>query len=291
MFRKLRKELGNIAKLRCEVEQLRYAIGSIEAEKVCREWPFREFKVFSQWGEDGILQALIHNLDICEKRFIEFGVQNYTESNTRFLLMHDNWEGLVIDGSSENIDYIQKDDIYWRYTLTAVCKFVTAENINDIFLENGFQGRIGILSVDVDGVDYWIWKAITVVQPDIVVCEYNHLFGTARAVTVPYDDGFTREKAHFSCLYWGASIRAFTLLAEQKGYSLVAGNSNGNNIFFVRNELLNDIVKKRSIEECFVQAKFRDSRSENGKLAFITLDEAKSLIQDLPLVDVAASMI
>lgn len=286
MLNMIRKHTRSIKFIEQEMLQIRYAIGCMEAANVHKGDDLREFQVFSQWGEDGIIQWLIHNLEIKEKRFIEFGVQNYIESNTRFLLMHDNWYGLIIDGSEENINFIQHDDIYWRYNLCAVSQFVTVDNINEIFKNYGFDGEIGILSIDIDGNDYWIWNAIESVCPDIVICEYNHRFGAERAVTVPYDAAFMREKAHYSCIYYGASIQAFVQLAKKKGYSLVAGNSNGNNIFFVRDELLNNTVRKRAVSECFRQGKFRESRNPNGALAFLTLEDEQRLLDKLPVVDV-----
>jgi len=288
MLNMIRRYHHNVEFIKQEMMQIRYAVGCMEAEKVHKGCEIREFKVFSQWGEDGIIQWLIHNLEIKEKRFIEFGVQNYIESNTRFLLMHDNWDGLIIDGSEENIDFIKHDDIYWRYNLRAVSQFITVDNINTIFKNNGFQGRTGVLSIDIDGNDYWIWEAIECVQPDIVICEYNHRFGKERAVTVPYAPAFVREKAHYSCIYYGASIQAFVALATKKGFSLVAGNSNGNNIFFVRNDLLNDIVKERTVSECFRQGKFRESRNPDGTLAFLTMEEEQKLLEELPVIDVIA---
>ncbi|MFM6343717.1 MAG: hypothetical protein ACKPFK_01030, partial [Dolichospermum sp.] len=106
-----------------------------------------EFRAFSQWGEDGIIQFLIRNVPINRKIFVEFGVQNYTESNTRFLLINNNWSGLVIDGGSEEIYYIKNDPIYWQYNLKAVNSFITKDNINQIISDNGIQGEIGLLSV------------------------------------------------------------------------------------------------------------------------------------------------
>lgn len=137
----------------------------------------------------------------------------------------------MIDGDEKNISYIKNDDISWRYNLKAECNFITAENINHLFLKNGIQGRIGILSIDIDGNDYWVWQAIECVEPDIVICEYNHRFGKGKAVTVPYDPAFYRTQKHYSNLYYGTSIKALTLLANRKGYALVDGNSAGNNVF------------------------------------------------------------
>lgn len=113
-----------------------------------------EFQVFSQFGEDGIIQWLVHNVEIKEKTFIEFGVEDYTEANMRFLLMNNNWTGLVMDGSRENIDHLKKWDLMWKYDLQAMDVFITKDNINQVIKEAGFEGDLGILSIDLDGNDY-----------------------------------------------------------------------------------------------------------------------------------------
>src|SRR5262245_17108326 len=165
-----------------------------------------EFRVFSQFGDDGIIQHLIHNADVRRENhiFVEFGVENYLEANTRFLLMNDNWRGLVIDGDPNHISFIQRDEIFWRHDLTACAAFIDAENINSLLRDAGFVGEIGILSIDIDGNDYWVWQAIDVVRPIIVIAEYNAVFGPCHAVSIPYDPKFQRGRAHWSNLYWGA---------------------------------------------------------------------------------------
>src|SRR3984885_8566432 len=134
-----------------------------------------EFRVFSQFGDDGIIQYIVSRLDLplAERRFVEFGVENYREANTRFLLLNDNWSGLVIDGSENHISSIRSEPIYWRHDLTAVSRFVTRDNISSILETAGFSGRIGLLSIDVDGNDYWIWEALTTLDPAVVIVEYN----------------------------------------------------------------------------------------------------------------------
>jgi hypothetical protein len=195
-----------------------------------------EFQVFSQFGDDGIIQYLVHSLPVRERTFVEFGVENYTEANTRFLLVKDKWSGLVLDGSEANIDYINKDWISVFHDLRAKQAFITAENIDGLLKEAGFFGRIGLLSIDIDGMDYWVWRAMTSVDPAIVVIEYNATFGPERAITVPYDAEFVRSVAHPSRLYWGASLIALQELGAIKGYKFVGCNANGNNAYFVRNE-------------------------------------------------------
>lgn len=180
-----------------------------------------EFRVFSQFGDDGIIQHLVNILGIKETIFIEFGVENYNEANTRFLLENNNWRGLVIDADPSNIEYIKKTQNYWRHDLTALCGFVTAENINDTIADAGFAGDIGLLHIDVDGNDYWIWKAINVVRPAIVIIEYNSLFGSKRSITIPYEPHFIRHVKHHSGLYAGASLNALCYLAKEKGYKFI----------------------------------------------------------------------
>jgi hypothetical protein len=243
--------------------------------------------VFSQTGEDGIIQFLIRNIPVRNKIFVEFGVQNYTESNTRFLLQNDNWSGLVIDGSQENINYIKNDPIYWRYNLKAECAFIDCENINTLIKDNGISGDIGLLSVDIDGNDYWVWKAIDCINPCIVICEYNSIFGPDNKVTVPYDKKFYRTKEHYSNLYYGASISALSSLAEKKGYSLVGSNRAGNNVFFVRNDLVGGLQTYKP-EDAYMKAQFRESRDVNGNLSFLGFDQRVELIKELEVYDLAA---
>lgn len=249
-----------------------------------------EFKVFSQFGDDGIIQYLVHHLGIETKIFIEFGVENYTESNTRFLLMNNNWKGLVIDGSKENIDYIKNDSIYWKYDLTAVCAFVDKENINEIFLKNNFSGDIGLLSIDIDGNDYWVWEAIDVVDPAIVVVEYNSLFGSKAKVSTPYDPAFERTKAHYSNLYFGASLAALCSLAKHKGYAFVGSDSAGCNAFFVKRKLIMDIPTV-SPEKGYVPVRFRQSRNKNGTLNYLNFQLSQNLIKTMPVFDFENSAI
>lgn len=248
-----------------------------------------EFKVFSQFGEDGILQYLIREAGITrrETTFVEFGVQSYSESNTRFLLMNDHWRGLIIDGSKQYMDSIRNQDIYWRHDLTAVDAWINRENINQLIGDAGFSGDIGILSVDIDGNDYWVWERIEVVNPVIIVVEWNSVFGSDHAISIPYDPAFQREKAHYSNLFWGASIAAFEHLAARKGYALLGSNTVGNNLFFVRNDRLGRLTPLTAAE-AYVESRFRDSRDATGKLNYLGGDKRRLEILDIPVVNVVS---
>ena len=288
IINKLKQLIYLIKSLDSRLYNIQNAIGRVETRQNIASSNLNiadsEFKVFSQWGEDGIIQYLISKINIDNFTFVEFGVETYTESNTRFLLVNDNWSGLVIDGSQENVDYIKSDPIYWQHNLKAECSFIDKDNINQIIKRNGMTGEIGLLSVDIDGNDYWVWQAIDVVNPSIVICEYNSLWGATMSVTTPYKADFFRGSAHSSNLYYGASIQALVDLAMAKGYSLVAGNKVGNNIFFVRNDLL-DEVTPMTAKNVWVESQFRESRDANGELTFLDFGKRLELIANLPLVD------
>ncbi|WP_228780239.1 hypothetical protein [Aquiflexum lacus] len=244
-----------------------------------------EMKVFSQMGEDGIIQYLINNINISSKRFVEFGVEDYTESNTRFLLMNNNWEGMIFDGNESNMKDVYQREYAWRHTLTAKHAFVTKDNINSLLLENGFSGNIGLLSIDIDGNDYWVWDSIDVINPDIVICEYNSVFGSERAITIPYNENFYLLNYHYSNLYFGASLMALCYLAEKKGYVLVGTNSAGSNAFFVKFDKAQNL-KIFNAKEGFNDSKFRSSRDKSGKLTFISGEQRYNLIKGLKVINV-----
>jgi hypothetical protein len=244
-----------------------------------------EFSAFSQWGDDGIIQYLLHILNIDKHTFIEFGVGNYTESNTRFLLMNNNWKGLIFDGSEKNIDFVKNDSISWKFDLTAQRLFVTKHNINHAISAAGFEGEIGILHIDIDGNDYWIWEALNSVNPQIVIMEYNSAFGVNNPITTLYDDGFFVTNAHYSNLFFGASLSAMCFLANKKGYSFIGSNTNGNNAYFVRNDKMG-ILKKISAKEGYVKSRFRQNRDKNG--AFTFMPDTDMIVQcgHLPVLNV-----
>lgn len=229
-----------------------------------------EFKIFSQSGEDGIIQFLVNHVDIKNKIFIEFGVQDYMESNTRFLLMNNNWSGLVMDGSEKNMNRLRNCSWFWQYDLEAKAVFIDKDNINDLVSDPKYTD-IGILSIDIDGNDYHILKRIDMkkLNPSILILEYNSVFGPERKITVPYDKTFYRTRAHYSNLYFGASLPALTDLAISLGYALVGSNSIGSNAFYVRRDLLNDNVGEKTVKEAYVESKFRESRDEHYNLSLL----------------------
>ena len=248
-----------------------------------------EFKVFSQWGDDGIIQWLIQHLEIKDKVFLEFGVENYVESNTRFLLMNNNWSGLVMDGSEKNVKQIKSSYYYWKYDLTAKTAFVNCENINELISSHFPNKNVALLHIDIDGNDYWIWKTINVILPAIVIVEYNSVLGVDRAITIPYNKDFNRTAAHPSNMYFGSSLKALHILAKEKGYSFIGCNSAGNNAYFIRNDLVNDIVKEVSLGAGYVISKFRESLPLGEKYHVSDLQDRIELIRGLPVFNIVTN--
>jgi len=288
---RIQRRLAQLSELLRRVEDLQDAVGRVEMRQLAdRTRPGAalrdyEFRVSSQFGEDGIVQHLVRAVPIPRPVFVEFGVQDYREANTRFLLRNNNWTGLVMDCSAEGINAVRRDHPYYRHTLQAVQAFVDRENINDLLTAHGVTGDIGLLSIDIDGNDYWVWEAITAVSPRIVICEYDNLLGCERAVATPYDPSFDRLKAHYSFLYGGASLPALERLARAKGYTLVGSNSAGNNAFFVRDDVRGALAPVTA-REAYVRARYRFSRDVQGRPTFLGHAEGLALIADLPLVDI-----
>jgi hypothetical protein len=280
---------GGLYDINNKLNSIREALGRVELRQnlsnPASDIRSSEFQVYSQWGEDGIVQYLLRHIKIEKQIFVEFGVERYSEANTRFLLVNDNWAGLVIDGSAQHVESIKTDPIYWRYNLKAVCAFITEKNINELFKGNGITGDIGLLSIDIDGNDYWIWNQIEVISPRIVIVEYNSRLGIEKSVTVPYDETFVRQSAHYSMVYYGASLRALVNLGRRKGYAFVGCNSNGVNAFFVRLDVLGEL-KEMTVEQGYVAGKFREARNLNGSLAYMSSKEEMDLLEQLPWVEV-----
>jgi hypothetical protein len=115
--------------------------------------------------------------------------------------------------------------------------------------------------------------------------EYNGVFGSREAVTVPYHADFDRKNAHYSYLYWGTSLQALCHLAARKRYTWIGCNSAGNNAYFVRNEYA-ELFRCSTIPRDFVAAKFREGRDEEGNLSYIGQKKGIAMLGDLPVWDV-----
>lgn len=266
----------------------RMASWQVRSRKVISSLQDIEFKISSQWGEDGIIDWLIEQSQIpCVSRsFIEFGVEDYRESNTRFLLQNRNWRGLIMDANSAVAMAVREDGLAAAHDLTVQTAFISKENINELITVTGFGGDIGLLSIDLDGNDYWVWEAIHVIRPIICICEYNAVFGDMFPICTPYKSRFDREEAHYSYLYFGASILALQTLALKKGYKFVGTTSAGNDAFFVREDYAEQFLGQSLQNIRALPSFFRESRDSFGRHNYIGGVERLKSIATLPVVNV-----
>jgi hypothetical protein len=250
-----------------------------------------EFKIFSEWGDDGLIQCLIKKIAIPNQTFIEFGVEDYMESNTRFLLMNNYWSGFVMDGSERNMRSLRSRSWFFKYDLRCKAAWIDRDNVNSLIAESGWTD-IGILHIDLDGNDYFILKELdfSSIKPAILILEYNSLFGPEREISVPYDPTFYRSRVHYSNLFCGASLGALTLEANHKGYSLIGCNNAGNNAYYVRNELLGS-QSTCTVQNAFKLNKFRQGRKPDGQFSFLTRDQEIELIRGMEVLNVRTGQI
>ena len=196
-----------------------------------------EFQAFSQFGEDGIIQEIFKRIGVTNRYFVEFGVENGSETNTTYLLYQD-WQGLWIDGSAENTGAISQSfsKAVAQKKLTTITSFITAENIEQLFKQGNTPAEFDLLSIDIDRNDYYVWKAITQYKPRVVIIEYNSIFHPGCHFVVDYNanavwDGTSNTSASLESLYE---------LGLNKGYKLVASSFAGVNAFFVREDLVGE---------------------------------------------------
>jgi hypothetical protein len=194
----------------------------------------QRFRLTSQNQEDGLTLALLNEAGPTTRRFIEIG-SGLSGGNGGFLAREWGWSGLMVDGHSDHMQQVGR-----RFPMTtAVAAWITRENVNELITEHGYAGEVDLFSLDLDGNDYWIWEAVTVSSPRVLILEYNSMFGPDRAVTIPYDAQFDRHRHH--SMYYGASLAALTRLNARKGYRLVAVEPAGVNAFFLRDDVATHI--------------------------------------------------
>ena len=208
------------------------------------------FRAFSQFEEDGKILFILAAIGIKKERFIEIGSDDGLNSNCANLALNFGWSGLFIDANNRSIN--RGKYFYNRYPHPFGDKpvfhegKVTRENINHIFDQHGYTGEVDILSIDIDGNDYWIWDAISVTSPRIVIVETHIIYGD-KDIVVPYDPEYAYPGKHPQ--YHGASPAAMVKLGKRKGYRLIGANRLGFNFIFLRNDLGIELLPEVSIEE------------------------------------------
>jgi hypothetical protein len=218
------------------------------------------YRVFSQYEEDGKLMFIFAVIGMRTKTFIEIGSDDGINSNCANLAFNFGYHGLFLDGNEKSIKrgrkFYAKYPHPWMYAPTFKCAKVNAENINDLVAEAGLSGEVDLLSIDIDGNDYWVWNALEVVQPNVVIIETHVEFGM-RNIVVPYDPNYSFPGKH--PVYHGASPIAMVNLAKKKGYRLVGANDLGFNFIFVKNGLGEEHLPEVSVESVLQHPSVKES--------------------------------
>ena len=246
-----------------------------------------EVKVFSQWGEDGILDFLVSRLGIHKPKVLEIGAGNFDECNSRFLAENLNASVVAVDGRPDLLSNIDASEIKWKSHILGIETWVTPNNINELISEgHSFMCGIDVFSLDLDGNDYWILRESDLKNVKVVVVEYNPLFGRTHEVTVPREDSFDRTSKHESWLYYGASLLAFVGELKKKGFTFVGTNRVGNNAFFVSSGDAGLIpFQPDPLDTSFYDWRIRESRDSAGNLNFLSGAARHSAMGNMPLLD------
>jgi hypothetical protein len=210
-------------------------------------------KIYSQTDEDGFLLFIFSLIGITNKKVVEICAGDGLECNAANLIINHGWKGLLFDGDWANIKIGKNTYNFLESKIANIPKLVNAwitrENINDLITNAGFTGKIDLLSLDLDGVDYWIWQSIECIKPRVVILEYNNYWDAKTSVTVPYNPNFKAQIID-GAYYCGASLNAFVKLAKNLGYRLVGSNTKQYNAFFVKEDILPDLLPEVSVESC-----------------------------------------
>jgi len=208
------------------------------------------FRELSEFEEDGILLYLFSLITPRKRVCIEICAGNGIECNTANLIVNHGWWGHLFDGNAQNValgrSFYRRHRDTFLHPPTFTEAWITAENVNQLVQSLGLSGPIDLLSLDIDGMDYWVWKALDIVEPTVVVCEINNAVASTEALTVPYDPRFIAPNGD----YRGASLKAMCNLARDQGYRLVGTHRFGFNAFFVKNGVREDLLPEVSPEDC-----------------------------------------
>lgn len=192
-----------------------------------------ERKIYSQNGEDGIIEEIFSRIGTTNRYGVEFGVGDGSECMIKNLVIQHGWSGLAMEGDLNSCqkmcaDYASYPRVMIKHAL------ITKENIVPLFEAYGVPKEFDLLSIDIDGNDYWVWQALSTYSPRLVVIEYNASFPPPQKMVIVYQSDFKYK----GTTYFGASLSSLTHLGTRLGYSLVGTDSKGVNAFFVRHDLL-----------------------------------------------------
>ena len=224
------------------------------------------FKPISQSNENLILNKLIEKYEV-GKTFLEIGFSPW-EFNCADIA--DQNEGFIIDADKENIKIGN-----WLFSRTKFLnEFIDLDNIDDLI--KNINKKTDILSLDIDGNDYYIMKRLLRIDPSIIICEYNPAFHL-RPISSVYKKNFDRTKEHNQWLYYGCSIKGWEILMKKNEYFPVAISQSGVNVFFVKESLIFNKEDILNIEKSFVDYKWPDNLTHHDQWEKIKHFEFKDI--------------
>ncbi|MBF0158452.1 MAG: FkbM family methyltransferase [Magnetococcales bacterium] len=208
-------------------------------------------KFYSQNDEDGIIAEIFRRIGTTNRIFVEFGVNTGLENNT-LLLTYQDWQGVWMDGSEQNIAFIRRKfaPLIERQRLQVAQQWIRVETINQVLQSFRLPEEIDLVSIDIDGNDYYIFESMTAVRPRVCVIEYNAKLPPPILAVMRYD---AEWMVHELTDYFGCSLAALTRMANRKGYQLVGCNITGINAFFVRDDLCGDLFYQPATAEALYQ--------------------------------------
>lgn len=240
------------------------------------------FNLFSSTNEDGILLYIFSVIGFTNKKCIDLGCGYIKGNNTANLIINHGFNALLIDANEKNIRDLESFFRTLPFNIISFpkfeCSYITKENINDLILKNDMQGEIDFLTIDLDGIDYWVLKSIETVKARVILVEYQDALGPDKSLTVPYSPDFDFHKFKVNQMdfnYMGASLNAFVKLLKQRGYKLIGCNTGGWNAFFLLEGLVDDFFPEIEPSKCFIYDR-----------NCYSIKERYPLIKDMPWVEV-----
>lgn len=210
------------------------------------------FRVYSQFEEDGILLYLFSIIGTTNKRVVEICAGDGSECMASNLIINHGWYGLLFDGNNQNVE---KGNQFFAshkstFLLPPVFKhaWITKDNIDSLIKDSGFGGEVDLLSMDIDGNDYYIMEAIQCIKPRVIICETHNVIPGNLSLTIPYRDDFNYLDGKQHIDFRSVSLLAMTKLLNKKGYRLIGAHRFGFNAIYLLNELGTEYFPEVSVE-------------------------------------------
>ena len=244
-----------------------------------------EFYGFSQGGEDGFVLLLCRLLNI--KNGIEFGTEDWKQSNLRLATKIYNLKTGLIDGSIKNIYKIKRSNDYYFNNIYAISSWITEKNILPTIQGLMLKMKIDyldLISIDIDGNDFYVLKKVIPLKPKVIIIEVNDIYCSEMKASTPYKKDFFRYNFHYSGTIYGASYNLIKGYLEENKYKLFAQVTSGNNLFFVDEDYWEKVEEFSSCElRAFKKFSYRESLDKNGKKNYLDWTEKQQFLEQVKL--------